>query len=169
MEPILAGLLVFCMRVTDMSLDTLRMLFMMRGRKALAALIGATEAAVFILAVSQVLRGPLNFWTVLGYATGFGTGVLVGMVAEERLALGYSMLRIYSTAHSADITRALRGAGHAVTEFRGQGKDGNIALLTCAVSRKDVDRVRVTIIGLDPTAFITVEEVKPLHRGYFRA
>src|SRR5512136_173003 len=98
MGPILAGLLVFLMRVTDVSLDTLRLLFMMRGRKLLSALIGATEAAVFILAVSQVLRGPLNFWTVLGYAAGFGTGVLVGMVAEERLALGYSMLRVYSTA-----------------------------------------------------------------------
>ena len=169
MGPILAGLLVFLMRVTDMSLDTLRLLFMMRGRNVLSALIGATQAAIFILAVSQVLRGPLNFWTVLGYAAGFGTGVLVGMVAEERLALGYSMLRVYSTAHGAQITKALRGAGHAVTQFTGQGKDGSITLLTCAVSRKDIQSTRTMIIGLDPAAFITVEEVKPLHRGYFRS
>jgi uncharacterized protein YebE (UPF0316 family) len=169
MAPILAGLLVFFMRVTDVSLDTLRLLFMMRGRKVLSSLIGVTEAAVFILAVSQVLRGPLNFWTVLGYATGFGAGVLVGMVAEERLALGYSMFRIYSTAHGAEISHALRDAGHAATVFTGQGKEGNIALLTCAVSRKDVPSVRAIIVGLDPAAFITVEEVKPLHRGYFRA
>ena len=169
MEAILAGLLVFLMRVTDMSLDTLRLLFMMRGRKALSVLVGATEAAIFILAVSQVLRGPLNFWTVLGYAGGFGTGVLVGMVAEERLALGYTMLRIYSTGHGDQITRALRAAGHAVTQFTGQGKDGLIAQLNCAVSRKDVPAVRAMIIGLDPAAFITVEEVKPLHRGYFRS
>ena len=168
MGPILAGLLVFCMRLTDVSLDTLRLLFMMRGRKVLSALIGGTEAAIFILAVSQVLRGPLNFWTVLGYATGFGAGVLVGMVAEEWLALGYSMLRVYSMAHGAEISQVLRSAGHAATVFTGQGKDGSIALLTCAVSRKDIQSVRAMIIGLDPAAFITVEEVKPLHRGYFR-
>jgi uncharacterized protein YebE (UPF0316 family) len=168
MELILAGLLVFFMRVADMSLDTLRLLFMMRGRKVLAALIGATQAAIFILAVSQVLRGPLNFWTVLGYAGGFGAGVLLGMVAEERLALGYSMFRIYSAAHGKELTKALRAAGHAVTEFTGQGKDGNIALLTCAVSRKDGPALRALIVGLDPEAFVTIEEVKPLHRGYFR-
>jgi uncharacterized protein YebE (UPF0316 family) len=168
MESILAGLLVFCMRLADMSLDTLRMLFMMRGRKGLAAVIGAIQAAIFILAVSQVLRGPLNFWTVLGYAGGFGAGVFVGMVAEEKLALGYTMFRIYSAEHGADLTKALRAAGHAVTEFIGQGKDGNIALLTCAVSRKDGPTLRKLIVEQDPTAFVTVEDVKPLHRGYFR-
>ena len=70
MTPILAGLFVFVMRVTDMSLDTLRLLFVMRGRKLLASLIGAIQATVFILAVSAVLSGPLNVWTVLGYTPG---------------------------------------------------------------------------------------------------
>ena len=81
MNPILAGLFVFLMRLTDMSLDTLRLLFMMRGRKIVAGVIGAIQAAVFILAVSQVLTGPLNAWTVAGYAAGFGAGVIVGMIA----------------------------------------------------------------------------------------
>src|SRR5512138_3250653 len=96
LDAILAGLFVFAMRVIDMSLDTLRMLFVMRGRKLLAGIIGATQAAVFILAVSTVLRGPLNVWTVLGYAGGFGTGVILGILVEERLAIGYGMFRIYS-------------------------------------------------------------------------
>jgi uncharacterized protein YebE (UPF0316 family) len=168
MEAILAGLLVFFMRLADMSLDTLRMLFMMRGRKVLAALIGAIQAAIFILAVSQVLRGPLNFWTVLGYALGFGAGVFVGMVAEEKLALGYSMFQIFSAAQGAELTKALREAGHAVTVLTGQGKDSTISVLTCAVSRKDGPSVRALIVKVDPAAFVTVEEVKPLHRGYFR-
>jgi uncharacterized protein YebE (UPF0316 family) len=60
----------------------------MRGRKLLAGLLGTIQAAVFILAVRTVLQGPLNFWTVVGYATGFGVGVVLGIVAEERLALG---------------------------------------------------------------------------------
>ncbi len=96
MTPIVAGLMIFGLRVTDMSLDTLRMLFIMRGRKLLAGLIGATQAAVFILAVSAVLSGPLNPYTVIGYAAGFGAGVMLGMVVEEKLALGYTILRVYS-------------------------------------------------------------------------
>ncbi len=67
-EMILAGVFVFFMRLTDMSLDTIRLLFTIRGRKWLSGLIGAAQATVFILAVSKVLSGPLNPFTVIGYA-----------------------------------------------------------------------------------------------------
>lgn len=168
MDALLAGLFVFAMRLTDMSLDTLRLLFMMRGRKTLAGLIGAVQATVFILAVSTVLRGPLNFWTVLGYALGFGAGVIVGMLAEERLAIGYGIFRIYSPARGLAVAQALRDAGHAATEFMAQGKDGTVAVVNCIVARKDIPRVRALIEQADPTAFITLDEARPLQRGYFR-
>ncbi len=168
MDPILAGLFVFAMRVTDMALDTLRLLFMMRGRKLLAGLIGATQAAVFILAVSAVLRGPLNFWTVVGYSAGFGAGVILGMVAEERLAIGYGMFRVYSPARGAAIAKALREAGHAATEFTAQGREGTVSVINCAVARKDIPAVRALIDQADPNAFVTVDEVRPLQHGYFR-
>lgn len=168
MATLLAGLLIFCMRVADMSLDTLRLLFTMRGRKELAWLFGVAEAAVFILAVSQVLKGPLNFWTVMGYACGFGTGTVVGMLAEERLALGFTRFSVYSLTRSAELTAALRQAGHAVTEFAGYGQSGAIAVVTCAVSRKDAPGVHGLIRQIDPEAFVTSDEVRPLQRGYFR-
>jgi len=168
MDTFLAGLLVFVMRVADMSLDTLRLLFMMRGRKVLSGVIGATQAAVFILAVSQVLRGPLNFWTVLGYAGGFGIGVILGMFAEEKLALGFAMFRIYSSAHGAEVSKVLREAGHAATEFTAQGKDGMVSVIICTVTRKAAPSVHALIDQVDSNAFVTVEEVRPLQRGYFR-
>ena len=107
MTPILGALLVFVMRVTDMSLDTLRMLFTVRGRKWIAAGIGVVQATVFIVAVSQVLKGPLTVGNVLGYAFGFGTGVVLGMFVEERLAIGYTMVRIYSPQCGGEIAAAL--------------------------------------------------------------
>ena len=165
---ILAGLFVFIMRVIDMSLDTLRLLFMMRGRKLLAGLIGATQAAVFILAVSQVLKGELNVWTITVHAAGFGVGVILGMVAEERMAMGYVMFRIYSPMHGPQVAEALRAAGHAATEFSAQGKDGAVTVITCAVARKDVDAARTLIYKADSTAFVTMEDVRPLQRGHFR-
>ena len=168
LDAVLAGLFVFVMRLTDMSLDTLRLLFMMRGRKLVAGLIGATQAAVFILAVSQVLRGPLNFWTVAGYAGGFGCGVVVGMQAEERLAIGYGIFRIYSPARGMAVAEALRAAGHAATEFTAQGKDGMVTVVNCIVARKDIAVVRALIEQADPSAFVTLDEARPLNRGYFR-
>lgn len=168
MEMVLAGLFVFLMRLLDMSLDTLRLLFMVRGRKLLSGLIGAVQATVFILAVSAVLSGPLNFWTVLGYALGFGSGVIVGMFAEERLAIGYAMLRIYSHEYGPQVAKALRASGHAATEILGRGKEGNITVVNCVVARRDVPRVRSIIDGVDARAFVTIDEARPLQRGYFR-
>lgn len=167
-ELILAGVLVFVLRVTDMSLDTLRLLFVMRGRKLLAAAIGATQAGVFIIAVAGVLTRPLNVFTVAGYALGFGTGILLGMTVEERLAIGYMMFRVYSPAHGKNVADALRKDGHAVTEFFAQGREGEMTVVTCAVMRKHADTVRKIILEVDRDAFITMDEVRPLQRGYFR-
>jgi uncharacterized protein YebE (UPF0316 family) len=167
MEAILAGLFVFAMRLTDMSLDTLRLLFVMRGRKLLAGLIGAIQATVFILAVSAVLSGPLNVFTVAGYALGFGAGVIVGMLAEERLAIGYAYVRIYSPQGKA-IADALRAAGHAVTEFSARGKDGLLTVVNCVVARRHASHVREIAEKIDADAFITIDEARSLQRGYFR-
>ena len=169
LDLILAGLFVFVMRLIDMSLDTLRLLFMMRGRKLLSGLIGATQAAVFILAVSRVLKGELNVWTVSGYALGFGAGVIVGMLAEERMAIGFGMFRIYSATRGAEIAAALRAAGHAATEFAAQGKDGFVTVIICTVARKDLPTARALIEKADPAAFITIEDVRPMQRGHFRS
>ena len=168
MEFFLAGLFVFCMRLTDMSLDTLRLLFVMRGRKFLAGAIGATQAAVFILAVSAVLSGPLNPFTVAGYALGFGSGVILGMFVEERLAIGYAMLRIYSSAGGHAIAEALRAAGHAATEIQARGKEGQMIVVNCVISRRNISMVQSLIDGVDANAFITIDQAQSLQRGYFR-
>lgn len=168
MEPLLAGLFVFFMRLTDMSLDTLRLLFVMRGRKLLAGVIGATQAAVFILAVSAVLSGPLNAFTVTGYALGFGAGVILGMFVEERLAIGYAMLRVFSSASGRAIAEALRAAGHAATEIQARGKEGQMIVVNCVISRRDISTVQTIIDKVDASAFVTIDQAQSLQRGYFR-
>jgi uncharacterized protein YebE (UPF0316 family) len=168
MTPLFAGLFVFAMRVTDMSLDTLRLLFVMRGRKFLAGGIGVIQATVFILAVSTVLQGPLDLLTVAGYALGFGAGVIIGIVAEQRLALGYSMLRVYSPTSGPIVAEALRAASFAVTEFIAHGRDGEITVINSAIARRDIARAQDIVKQIDPGAFITVDEIQPLQRGYFR-
>ncbi len=167
-ELVLAGLFVFFMRVTDMSLDTVRLLFTVRGRKLIAGCIGVCQAAVFILAVSRVLSGPLNPYTVAGYALGFGTGVMLGILFEERLAIGYAMLRVYSTASGMQIAERLRASGHAATEILARGREGNITVVNCVVARRNVAAVRTIIDEIDANAFVTIDDARPLQHGYFR-
>ena len=91
-------LMIFCLRVTDMSLDTLRLLFVVRGRKGIAWTLGFFESAVYIIAITRVLSNLGNPLTILGYAAGFATGNVVGMLIEERLAIGHIQMSIISSA-----------------------------------------------------------------------
>jgi uncharacterized protein YebE (UPF0316 family) len=166
MEAILGGLLIFCLRLCDVTLGTLRILMTVRGRKYLAALIGFFEVTIFIVAVSQVVRNVHNVWMVLGYSSGFAAGTLVGMTIEERLALGFTVVRIISTDIQNKIAEALRALGYGVTEMTGQGLRGAVEILEVVVQRHDLPVVLQTIDEVDSKAFVTVEETRRVYRGY---
>jgi uncharacterized protein YebE (UPF0316 family) len=157
------------MRVTDMSLDTLRVLFVIRGRKSLAWIMGFFQSALWVVAITSVLSNLDNLWNVIGYAGGFATGNVVGMLIEERLAIGHGHLRIISSRRGKAVAEAIRDAGYAVTELPGHGKDGTVSVISCSVKRRDIDNVQSAVYEIDPEAFITVEDIRPLHRGYWRA
>lgn len=157
------------MRVTDMSLDTLRVLFVIRGRKPLAWIMGFFQSALWVVAITSVLSNLDNLWNVIGYAGGFATGNVVGMLIEERLAIGHGHLRIISPHRGKAIAEAIRDAGYAATELPGRGKDGTVSVISCSVKRRDIDNVQRGIYTIDPEAFVTVTDIRPLHRGYWRA
>lgn len=162
-------LAIFLIRVTDMSLDTLRVLFVVRGRRAPAWVTGFLQSALWVIAVTSVLSHLENILNVIGYAGGFATGTVVGLAIEERLAIGYGHLRIISSHRGSAVAESLRQAGYGVTELSGRGKDGTVSILTTSVRRRDIERVRRKVLQADPESFLTVEEVRPLHRGFWRA
>src|SRR5512136_807677 len=165
----LAALLIFCLRITDMSLDTLRVLFVVRGRKPISWALGFCQSAVYVIAITKVLSNLGNPLTVIGYAAGFATGNVLGMWVEERLAIGHVKLSIVSQSLGAATSQALRAAGFGVTEIPARGKDGMVSMLSVSVLRKDVARVEQVARGTDPEAFIIAEDVRPLRRGFWRA
>lgn len=166
MEAILGGLLIFCLRLTDVTLGTLRILMTVRGRKPLAALIGFVEVTIFVVAISRVVRNVGNVYNVLGYSGGFAAGTLVGMTIEEHLALGWTVVRVISTDLSKRIADTLRQAGYGVTEMSGQGMRGSVEIYEIVVRRADLPKVLQVIDKVDEKAFVTVEESRRVYRGW---
>jgi uncharacterized protein YebE (UPF0316 family) len=162
-------LVIFGLRIADMTLDTLRVLFVIRGRKALAWALGFAQSAIWVVAISSVLVHMDNVWNIVGYAAGFATGTVVGMMIEEQLAIGHGHVRIISPHRGSALAEAIRASGYAVTELAGRGKDGTVAVLTCSVRRRDITRITRQVHAIDPEAFVTIEDVRPLHRGYWGA
>lgn len=168
-QALLGAGLIFLLRVSDMTLDTLRVLVVMRGKKGIAWVLGFFQASIFVLAISSVLSNLDNPLNVIGYAAGFATGNVVGMFIEERLAIGHTLISIVSSRRGSAIAERLRDEGYAVTEVPARGKDGAVSLLNVSVLRKNVERVRKIVNEVDPEAFITAEDVRPIRRGFWRA
>ncbi len=162
-------LTIFALRVTDMSLDTLRVLFVVRGHKGSAWLLGFFQSTLWVIAITSVLSNLDNPWNIAGYAAGFATGNVVGMAIEGRLAIGHANLRVISPRRGTAVAEELRHAGYAATELFGRGKDGTVSVVLSSVRRRDVSRLQRQVSRVDPEAFVTVEEVRPLHRGFWRA
>lgn len=165
----ISALVIFLLRVIDMSLDTMRMLFVVRGKKPIAWILGFLQSMVFVIAISTVLANLNNLLNIIGYAAGFATGNVLGMFIEERLAIGHIAMRVISSKKDSGIAKALRKAGFAVTEIQARGKDGKVALLNSSIKRRDVSRFEDLVTKTEPGAFITAEDVRPIRVGFWRA
>jgi uncharacterized protein YebE (UPF0316 family) len=165
----LAALGIFGLRVADMTCDTLRMLFVVRGRKWIAWVLGFTQSVIFVIAITSVLSNLDNPLNIIGYAAGFATGNVVGMWIEERPAVGHVKISIVTSGLGASLAGSLREAGYAVTEIPARGKDGMVSMLSVSIRRKDVTRVDAIIHEKDPGSFVIAEDVRPLRRGFWRA
>lgn len=168
-QALLSAGMIFALRVTDMTLDTLRVLFVMRGRRGIAWVLGFFQSAIFVVAITSVLSNLDNPLNIIGYAAGFATGNVLGITIENRLAIGHSDMRIISSRRGTAIADYLRSAGYAVTEIPARGKDGMVTILTVSVLRRNVEQVRTAVNSVDSEAFITAEDIRPIRHGFWRA
>lgn len=157
-------LLIFLARVCDVSLGTLRTLLMITGHRFLAVVLGIAEVTIWILAVGGVMNYLSYPMAVVGYAGGFGVGVLAGMMLEEKLALGYRMVRVISNLPTADLPTVdlsglLRAEGYRVTCVDGSGMSGPVEIAFMVIRRKQLSHVRKILKEHAPEAFYSIERV----------
>ena len=152
--------LIFVARICDVSIGTLRLIFMMSGRRWLSSVLGFFEVIVWVLAVGGVLQYLTHPLAVIAYGLGFATGVLVGMAIENKLALGYRMVRIINPGANADLSTQLRERGYRVTRVDGRGRSGPVEVAFMVVRRRAVAPLRGLIETMAPAAFITIERVE---------
>lgn len=167
--PSYGPLVIFALRIVDVSLGTVRMIVMVRGQRELAAAIGFVEVLVWIVAVGNALQHLGSAYHLAGYAAGFAAGNYVGITVEGYLALGKVVVRAIIPDEADGATAArLRDAGFAVTELDGRGRHGSVDVLNTVAERKAAPRVVELIEDGAPRSFITVEEIRSTYRGMLR-
>ena len=167
-EAWLGALLIFSLRVLNNTLDTMRLLMVMRGNKLYSWILGFLVSVIYVLVFASVFSNLDNPLYVAAYAAGFATGNVIGMWIEEKMALGYLRLDVISPGHGAELAEKLRDDGFAVTEVAGRGKNGTVSLLTIAVLRRRVALAEKIVNNVDENAFVTIAEMRTVRHGFWR-
>ena len=166
-EAWIGAVVIFSLRVVNNTLDTMRLLMVMRGKKWLSWILGFLVSIIYVVLFTSVLSNLDNPLYIVAYAAGFATGNVVGMWIEERMALGYLRLDVISPRHGVELAEKLREEGFAVTEVAARGKDGMVSLLEIAVLRKRVHLAEKIIRDVDEKAFVTIVEMRGVRRGFW--
>ena len=162
--------LIFLARIVDVSLGTLRIIFVSRGLRRLAPLLGFVEVFIWIVVVSQITRQANNLLAYLAYAAGFAAGNYAGIWIENRLAIGTLIVRAIlpdEGDQATGLAATLHQAGYGVTRVSGTGANGPVQLIYTVIRRKDLAQVSALIRQTHPRAFLTVEELRSVTEGIF--
>jgi len=159
--------MIFCARICDVSLGTLRNIFLNKGFKKAVPLIGFFEVLIWLLVVSQIMKNLNNWMCYVGWAGGYATGTIVGMMIEEKLALGLKVVRIITNQNYEELVQSLKESHRGVTIIDGHGAMGPIKMIFTVVKRKEVKEVEAIIAQHHPSAFYSIEDITSVYHGTF--
>ncbi|HOQ75699.1 MAG TPA: DUF2179 domain-containing protein [Thermoclostridium sp.] len=163
-------ILIILARMIDVTLGTLRIIFVSRGSRLAAPILGFFEVLIWIVAISQIMQNLNNPLCYIAYALGFAIGNYLGIMVEEKLAIGLLVIRIFvprENSANESLMAKLIEAGFGVTVVEGRGSIGEVTLLYSLIRRKDLDKAVSIVEGTDSKVFYSIEAVKTAHAGIF--
>jgi len=163
----LLPLFIFVARIMDVSLGTLRIIFVTRGMKKVAPLFGFFEVLIWLIAISRIMENLDNWVCYIAYAAGFATGNYVGMYIEEKLAIGHEMIRVITRRDASALINDLRERGYGITSVKAEGIEGEVAVIYIIARRSMIKEVLDLINFHNPRALYTIESIKYVNKEIF--
>ena len=157
---ILLPVLIFLARLIDVSLGTIRIIYVSRGRKYLAPLIGFIEILVWLVAIGKVMQNLSNIYCYIAYAGGFAAGNYIGMLIEEKLAMGTLIIHIITSKDAATLIENLKKSGYGVTSINAEGGSGQVCIIYSVIKRSALKEVVAIVQRFNPNAFYSLEDVR---------
>ena len=153
-------LLIFMARICDVSINTIRIIYMLGGRRYTSTILGFFESLIWLLAISQIFKHLDNWICYVAYPAGFASGIFVGMLMEERIAYGKVIVRIITRKEVVELIQFLNTNGFRYTKVVAEGPDGHENLVFTVLQRERLDDLLKKLKEILPTAFYTIEKVK---------
>ena len=160
---VILPLFIFLARIIDVSMGTVRVIFISKGFKKYATIIGFFEVLIWLAAINQIMSNLTNYFYYFAYAGGFAMGTLVGMAIEEKISFGKVTLRVITRKDASELLEELRMNKYTVTSLGADGKDGKEKLILTIINRKDIKKITKIIKKHNPKAFYSIEDVRYVH------
>lgn len=164
-ESVYGALIIMVMRICDVSLGTLRTIFVVQGRKYFAAIVGFVEVLIWVFVIRFVVQNLDQFQNLIGYAAGFAVGNILGITIEQKIGLGFVQLNIISRHFTDQIADRLRKLKYGLTILPGEGSSGGVSIIVTIIPRKYQKKVISIIEEIDKHSFITIQHSLP-YRGF---
>ena len=160
-------IIIFFAITITVSIGTLRLILMVRGKRALSIIIGFFEASIGIAAIAKIIRDVSGIYSILAYGAGFAAGLFIGMVISDKISKNIMSTNIISNKSHNEIEELLRDNGFGVTSFYGNGKDGNLKILNVICRNTKLIKLSKIVCKEDPRAFLVTHRLEGLRGGFF--
>lgn len=164
---VILPLLIFISRLGDVTMATLRHIFISKGLKNIVPILGFFEVLIWLIAMRQVFSHLNNVACFIAWAAGFSAGTYLGMMIEERLALGTQIIRVITNEPLGSLTEVFKQHHQGITIVDGQGAMGPVKLIFMIVKRSNKKLVLDILHQHAPNAFYTIEDIKSFEHGVF--
>jgi len=161
----LLPVLVFLAELCVVTLCTLRVIFLARGLKILAPVLGFFEVTIWLFAIGQIMQNLSDLWCYLAFASGFTLGNFLGVLIEKKLAIDSVVIHITTRRDADELVEHLRRAEYGVTRMDARGATGPVQVVFTVIKRKELPNVVAIIKGFDPRAFYSVNELQAAAEG----
>ena len=165
---VILPVLIFLSRIADQSIGTMRLIFLSKGYRFIAPLLGFFEVIIWLVAVSQIMKHLDNVICYIAYGAGFAMGNFIGMTLEERISIGSVLIRIIPTVNSEVLIERLRNQNFGLTTIDAEGSQGSVQVFISIINRKDLKEYISIINAINPKAFYTIEDVRTINQGIVR-
>ncbi|SFD94991.1 DUF2179 domain-containing protein [Thermophagus xiamenensis] len=164
---VLIPAMIFLARVADVTIGTVRIVFISKGLKMLAPLLGFFEIFIWLIAMTKIFQNLDNWFYFIAYSGGFATGNYIGLKIEEKLALGYVNLQIITQNPGEELAKKLASQGFGVTWHEAHGSRGEVTVIYCVIKRSGFKEATSLIKEYNPKAFYIIEDVRFANQGVF--
>ncbi|MFU8779641.1 MAG: DUF2179 domain-containing protein [Kiritimatiellia bacterium] len=164
---IIIPLAIMLARICDVTLGTVRIIFVARGMKAIAPLLGFFEVLIWLIAIGQIMQNLTSWINYVAYAAGFAIGNYIGILVEERLAVGILAVRIITQTEATTLIQELRKHNIGTTSIDARGMQGTVSLIFIIIERQHLPIVRELVQKHNPKAFVSINDIRSVQEGYF--